>query len=238
MKKHLFLFLPLILSSCSLYVTPSNRNSNNDEERSNQWADVDKDLSEEEFRDLMSLAVLEEKDRMVEFNYDISCTDNSIENGKRYTRRYNDGYCEGNFAYYSYMTVYMYSTSNYVHNYYVYETNGELGEGITDYTEETLGLDPYVYAYGYGQLVFCPASFISCYSSSIIPSMFHVKNSELTFIMDGYADIRATLNSRGGISSFHCQFIGNMAVAIEGTVSYGQRENAPQKLVDIFKDYH
>ena len=231
----LFAFIPFVLSSCSFVLSPANKNSGKKEP--NQWDGVDRDISQEEFNDILALAVEEEKDNLKEFNYHISSTDDSIKEGDRKTTRYKDGYCEANFIYYDNLFVLLYSTSDYSHNYYTSKRDGVINNEIFDITPDSFENDVYLMVYGYGQHAFCPAAFLAIYCNSMVPINMHMKDAKLTFTMTDYAHVEIVLNNKGGISHTYVQSISDMKLIIEGDSSYDQREKAPQYLIDTFVDY-
>lgn len=231
----LFSFIPFILSSCSFQLTPINRNSGKKEP--NKWDDVDRDITQDEFDEILSLAVDEEKNNLKEFSYHISSADSSVQDGNRKTTRYKGGYCEANFIYYDNLFVLLYSTSDYSHNYYTSKRDGVINNEIYDITPDDFDNDVYLMVYGYGQHAFCPAAFLAIYCTAMAPINMHMKDAKLTFTMTDYADVEVSLNSEGGITHTYVKSLTSMQLVIEGDSSYDEREKAPQYLIDTFIDY-
>lgn len=229
----LFSFIPFILSSCSFQLTPATRNTSKQEE-SNKWEDVDRDITKEEYDEILVKAVEEEKNNLKEFDYHISSADSSVQDGNRKTTRYLGGYCEANFIYYDDYYVLILSSKDYSHNYYTTKRDGVISDNITDITADSFENDAYLMVYGYGQQAFCPAAFLAIYGKIMTPINMHMKNNQLTFTMTDYADVEIKLNSKGAITHTYVKSLSDMKLVIEGDSSYTPREQAPQYLVNTF----
>ncbi len=219
---------------------------------------VDKDLSYEEFKNIVINAAHVERDRMSKIVY--LDGDGTYVSENSYIERFNGGY------YHSYSEsevndekyvseIYAYSTPDWQHNYYCYLNDNKQISSISDYVSENV-TDQYIYAFGYAQLGFHPASFIACYGGMIfksggLPSVtftdMHQTNNVVSFVMQNYGGMEGvnligtiTLTGFGGCDQLNFTMTNNPPFTGYITVKtiFDNRQDPPQEMVNIFQEYN
>ena len=159
------------------------------------------------------------------------------------------------------LDVYAYSTPNYTHNYYTLVTDNNF-ESITvnDYIDNSFQ-DQYVFGYGYAQYLLCPAAYMSCYSGigpnklsqNYIYREIYKQGNDFHFAVGFDLDEQQkweyvfSINKKGQMTFLYNDHLygekptrSNLDQMPEAgyVCEFNPRQEAPQKIKDIFKDYH
>lgn len=143
-----------------------------------------------------------------------------------------------------------YCPANYSHVYWTRydEENGDLS--ISDYITDSFN-DQYIYAYGYGQIGANPAALVACQSSiGMKERTFQSRDATCEKTNDHYIvsfkanrmddfefSWKMTINSFGGLELLQMGIQGNEVSAGGYKTIFGEREEASQKIINLFKDY-
>lgn len=255
-----FVMAPLALCACG---GPNSRRSSRSSSGSSSsepysFDGIDKDLTYEEFKQIVINAAHVERDRMSKIVFldgdGVFISENNYI--ERFNGRYYYSHSESEVNGEKYVNeIYAYSTADWQHNYYCYKaTNGEISS-INDYVSDG-ATDQYIFTFGYGQLGFHPASFIACYGGmvskggalgSVTFSNMHQSGNVVEFVMNNYAGSEGvdligsmTLTNFGGceLLSFYMTNNPALSVTVNAKTIFDNRNDPPQEIVNIFKDYN
>ena len=151
--------------------------------------------------------------------------------------------------------IYAYSTPDWEHNYHCSKTTENGFSNIEDYIYSEAH-DQYIYAFGYGQIGFNPASFIACYGGMIfddgfIPGTYfsgmHQRGNQVTFVLNNFAGSEnmsvigtMLLTSFGGCEklSFYMTNNPGMSGEINIITIFDNRNDPPREVVEAFMIYN
>lgn len=215
------------------------------------------ELTLNEFKDVVFNAVEVEKELMSKAKVSIPSQGQEM-----LMTVYKNGYYQASqdvsaFDYgYNEVNLYAYSNSDYSRNYYVYEEDGVLEDTIYEYNSSEYN-DPYIMVYGYGQIGTNPAAFVACYSGLgmndpgiIEPDDMRIGDDDhLYFTIRNYGNSEGmnlffdvTLTSFGGFSKIEMYFDDNVMFQNNEKIYFyslfNERNDPPQKLIDIFRQYN